>query len=248
MRQEVYPEAEDLQKELDWYEDLNTKIIKLDLEYKALGVGYHCVEPDVRDEIATGGTDRHQCVFEYTRRGEAPIPIKYIRDLDDIVRQARFMARRGRWFDLTALRDGKEEAMAQLENLKDVVWWVGEFYGSIEQYDSTGRHAVVAGQGVTRFDAMSTTQRSRFLHWASQMREVQIAKSRHSIKSVRDIVELMMGGEERAILEWPEVIPEPREGVRPSAAGERRRRRHDNDEAERAFRDSLGPGAAFGFR
>jgi hypothetical protein len=80
------------------------------------------------------------------------------------------------------------------------------------------------------------------------MREVQIAKSRHSIKSVRDIVELMMGEEDRAVLEWPEVIPEPREGVRPSAAGERRRRRHDNDEAERAFRDSLGPGAAFGFR
>ncbi|GAB7335728.1 hypothetical protein MBLNU13_g08028t1 [Cladosporium sp. NU13] len=209
-RQEVYPEAEDLQKELDWYEDLNTALIKLDLEYKALGVGYHCIESTVRDEIATGGTHKHQPVFEYVRRGEAPIPIKYVRTLDDIVRNARFMARRGRWYDLTTLRRGKEAATEVLENLKEVVSWIGEFYTHVERYDSTGRCAVVAGQGVARFNAMSPTQRSRFLHWASQMREVQIAKSTHSIKSVQDIVELMMGEEERAVLEWPEVTPEPR--------------------------------------
>ena len=251
-RQEALPKAEDLQKELDWYEDLNTSLIRLDLEYKALSIGYHCVEPDVRDEIATGGTDKHQSVFEYTRGGDAPLPIKYISSLDDTVRHARFMARRGRWFDLTALRDGKEEATKWLENLKQVVWWVGEFYAEIEQYDSTGRHAVVAGQGAARFDAMSAIQQSRFLLWASQTREVQFARSTHSIKSVRDIVELMMGEEERAVLEWPEVIPEPREAVSPSLAEERRRRRRENDEAndeaERELRESHGPGAAFGFR
>lgn len=41
------------------------------------------------------------------------------------------------------------------------------------------------------------------------MRDVQIAKSRHLLKGVRDIVELMMGEDERVVLEWPEVISEP---------------------------------------
>lgn len=251
-RQEALPKAEDFQKELDWYEDLNTSIIKLDLEYRALSIGYHCVEPDIRDEIVTGGTDKHRDVFEYARGGETPLPIKYVRMLDDTVRQARFTARRGRWFDLTALRDGKEEATEWLENLRQVVWHVGEFYAEIEQYDSTGRHAVVAGQGAARFDAMSAIQQSRFLHWASQMREVRIARSTHSIKSVRDIVELMMGEEERAVLEWPEVLPEPRGAVHPSLAEERRSRRRENneanDEAERELHESHGQGAAFGLR
>lgn len=252
MRREARPKAEDLQKELDWYEDLNTSIIKLDREYKALSVGYHCVEPDIRDEIATGGTDKHQSVYEYARGGEAPLPIKYVRLLDDTICQARFMARRGRWFDLTALRDGKEEATELLGNLKQVVWCVGEFYAEIEQHDHTGRHAVVAGQGVARFDAMSATQQSRFLLWASQMREVRIARSTHSIRGVRDIVELIMGEEERAVLEWPEVIPVPCEPARESVAEERRRRERENDEAndeaERELRESHGPGAAFAFR
>ena len=248
MRQQAWPKTEDLQTELDWYEDLNTSVIKLDLEYKSLAVAYHCVELDVRDEIATGGTDKHQFIYEYARGGEPPIPINLIRSLDDTVRNARFSARRGRWFDQTALRAGKQDATERLNNLKRAISWVGERFAEIQQFDSTGKHAVVPGRGLARFDAMPQTQKSRFLLWASQMREVQIAKSTHSIKSVRDIVRLMMGEEERPVLEWPEVIPEPREGVRPSAAGERRRLRRLNDEPERELRESHGAGAAFGFR
>jgi hypothetical protein len=249
MRRQVWPTAENLQEELDWYEDLNRKVIKLDLEYKSLAIGYHCFEPDVRDEIATGGTDKHQDIYEYARGGEAPVPIKHIRIPDNIVRQARFMAARGRWWDYWTLKEGKEDATRRLEDLKQVVWWVGEYSYQIEQYDSTGRHAVVAGQGTARFEAMGQAQKSKFLLWASQMREVQIVKARRKIKSVRDIVELMMGEEERAILEWPEVVPPPRDPVVwQSPRTERRRRRRMNDEPEQELIRSHGPGAAFAFR
>lgn len=123
------------------------------------------------------------------------------------------MAARGRWWDSSTLKEGKEDATRRLEDLERCVWWVGEFYYQVQQYDSTGRHAVVAGQGTARFDAMSSTQKSRFLLWASQMREVQIAVKRRLIKSKCNIVELMMGEEERAILEWPEVVAPPRDPV-----------------------------------
>ena len=99
---------------------------------------------------------------------------------------------------------------------------------------------------------MSAIQQSRFLLWASQMREVRIARSTHSIRSVRDIVDLMMAEEEPAVLEWPDVIPVPHEPARESVAEERRRRERENDEAngeaERELRESHGPGAAFAFR
>lgn len=249
MRQQAWPKTEDLQTELDWYEDLNRKVIKLDREYKSLAIGYHSVEPDIRDEIATGGTDKHLEIYEYARGGEVPIPISHVRALDNIVREARFMVARGRWWDYSTLEEGKEDATRRLKDLERCVWWVGEHYYQIEQYDSTGRHAVVAGQGTARFDAMSSVQKSRFLLWASQMREVQIAVKRRLIKSVRDIVELMMGEEERAILEWPEVVAPPRDPVvRQSPRAERRRRRRMNAEPERELRRSHGPGAASGFR
>lgn len=245
----MWPKPEDLQTELEWYEDLNRKVIKLDREYKSLAIGYHSVEPDVRDEIATGGTDKHKDVYEYARRGEVPVPITHIRALDNVVRQARFMAARGRWWDYSTLKEGREDATRRLQDLKRCVWWVGEHYYQIEQYDSTGRHAVVAGQGTARFDTMSSGQKSRFLLWASQMREVQIAVSRRLIKGNRDIVELMMGGEERAILEWPEDVSPPRDPVVwQSPRAERRRRRRMNVEPERELRKSHEPGAAFTFR
>jgi hypothetical protein len=249
MRQQAWPKTEDLQTELDWYEDLNRKVIKLDREYKSLAIGYHSVEPDVRDEIATGGTNKHQDVYEYARGGEAPVPIKHIRILDNIVREARFMAARGRWWDYSTLKEGKEDATNRLEDLERCIWWVGEFYYKIQQYDSTGRHAVVVGQGTSRFDAMSSAQKSRFLLWVSQTREIQFAVRRRLIKSKRDIVELVMGEEERTILEWPEVVAPPRDPVTwQSPRADRRRRRRMNAEPERELRRSHGPGAAFAFR
>jgi hypothetical protein len=159
------------------------------------------------------------------------------------------MAARERWWDYSTLKERKEDATNRLEDLERCVWWVGEFYYQIQQYDSTGRHAVVVGQGTARFDAMSSTQKSRFLLWASQMREVQIAVKRRLIKSKRDIVELMMGEDERAILEWPEVVAPPRDPVvRQSPRAERRRRRRMNAEPEQELRRGHGPGAAFAFR
>jgi hypothetical protein len=248
MRKEVYPTAEDLQELLDWYEDLNTSVIKLDAKYKTLGIAYHCIEPAVRDDTENGVTDVCRLTYEYARGGEAPFPIQGIRALDNIVINARFMARRGRWWDKTTLREGKAEAAAKLEDLERLMRWIEEAFARTETRDSTDRLAVVGGRGTARFDAMGSTQKSKFLLWASQMREVQIAKSRHLITSVRDIVELMMGEDERVVLEWPEVIPEPKEGVRPSAAGERRRLRRLNNEPERELRESHGAGAAFAFR
>jgi len=248
MRKEVYPTAKDLEKLLDWYEDLNTSVIELDAKYKALGITYHCIEPAVRDDTETGVTNVCRLTYEYTRRGEVPFPIQRIRALDDIVINARFMARRGRWWDKTTLREGKAEAAAQLEDLERLIQWIERASAATETMDSTGRLAVVGGRGTARFDVMGSAQKSKFLLWASQMREVQIAKSRHLIKGVRDVVELMMGEDERVVLEWPEVIPEPREGVRPSAAGEKRRRGRLNNKPERELRESHGAGAAFAFR
>ena len=212
MRLEVSPRAKYLREEREWYENLNTSMIELDLKYKAYGVYYHSVELDVRDELTTGATERYRVLFEYFRGGEPPIPIKNIRDLDDTVRKARFLVRRGRWADWTMLEDMKEDATAQLEDLKQCLLSMHGYVAALQERNSTGRRAVADTRGVARFDAMGPVQRSKFLLWASQMREIRIAKSQHSIKSVCDIAELILGEEERMILEWPEVIPDPARG------------------------------------
>jgi hypothetical protein len=249
MRKEVSPEPEDLQKELDWYEDLNRSVIKLDRGYMAYAITYHCIEPDVRDELATGITNKHYKYFEYTPGGELPIPIKQIRELDTCVRNARFLARRGRWADLTWLTDMKEEATHKLKDLDNLMCVLDTYITIVGTTDNTGRNAVVDGYSIGRFIHMGAAQRNRFLHWASQTREVRIARKRGSVKNVIGIAQLILGEEERAILEWPGVLPsQTNQGSRWRDIREAFMRRETATEAERELRESHGPGAAFQFR
>jgi hypothetical protein len=249
MRKEVSPKAEDLQKELEFYEDLNRSVIKLDREYMAHAISYHCIEPDVRDENDAVVANRHKLFFEYTPGGELPVPIKKIRDLDTSVRNARFLARRGRWADLNWLEGMKQEATQRLEELKDNMKFLDTYITTVATTDSTGTRAVINADGAARFVHMGTAQRNRFLNWASQMREVRIAKSQGSIKNVCDIAQLILGEEERAILEWAEVIPSRnRERDRWDDMREAFKRKERVTEAELELRWSHGPGAAFQFR
>lgn len=259
------PTEEEVQEQREWFDDLNRSMISLDNEYKTHAVFYHCIKPDVRDEPATGAhqysSASHKTIFEYTQGGNVPHYIQKIIELETLIRSARGLIQRAAPGDWARLRKLREEGFEQLDFLEDAIRFLEECHmPTVEWHDSTGASAIVPGDGMARFDAMEPRQRTRFLNWASQMREMLIARSIGQIKSERDMARLMLGQDERRVFEWPD---RSRQGAQPVVQGGTQggahagqasvtsgsgRRRQRDGEAEREVRASHGPGAAARFR
>jgi hypothetical protein len=227
-----------------FFSGLNNQIAKLDQEYKKHGIYYHSIFPDLRDE--------HYGDYEQGPNNELPETVKLIRGLDTTSRNASEMLRRNDVVYVASLHRLREDVSERLEETKRRVTLLGDslvllsFWGPrVEDSDR------ILAQGPALFDSMTGIHRARFVSWACHTREVQIGRHLGKINSVKEMVELMLGEEERSVPEWPEVVDveKPEEGDEEDAVEEdgEYQQKETLTEAEAELLEMYGPGAAVGF-
>lgn len=205
MQPSVRSDESDMRAHGETYESCKAKLAKLDLAYMKLGVIYHRIRPELRAQLAPNRDDgEYHEAFEYDEDKGLPYIIEQIRALDADVRTFGKLLRRGENSqDLliaagNSVRQAEEIGMAiddlrwDQKPLRDLVLLRGE------------TDVFVAGRGLECFNNMDERRRYRFLRWARELTEMQAAEKLGLGDGFRYVIDLVLGGEDRIIIELPE--------------------------------------------
>jgi hypothetical protein len=224
-----------------FFSGLNTQIAKLDHEYKKHGIYYHSIFPECRDEKYGD--------YELGPNNELPKTVSLIRGLDTTARNASVMLRRNDVLYVPALHNLREDVSERLEETKCHVNWLKERLAHLSFWtDEIKDSDRILAEGPALFDLMWGNHRTSFTRWASHLREVKIGLHLGKVKTCEDMVQLVLGEEERFVLEWPEITDvEKFEEEDATEENGDDQQREAPTEAEVELLERFGPGAAVGF-
>lgn len=186
------------------YEQCKDEIAKQDLAYMNLGVRWHSVRAEYREQLAWTGEGRFHKAFECDENRGLPDIIKQVRALDTIMRSFRTLLRRGE--NNRALSNVSDDALGLTKALRLEIAELYECQKPLRDLVLLrGEDDVfVPGRNLECFNNMEEQQRWTFLQWATALREMQAAEKLGLSDGFRYVIQFVLGGEDRMIIELPE--------------------------------------------
>lgn len=186
------------------YEQCKRDIAEQDLAYMKLGVRWHRVRAEYREQLGPTGNGRFNKAFEHDEDEGSPSIIRQIRMLDTVMRSFRELLLRGE--DDRALATVSNDASCRVEALcMDIIHLHGNQKPLRDLLLLRGEDNVfVPGKGTACYTHMEEQQRYSFLEWATELREMRAAEKLGLSDGFRYVIQHVLGGEDRMIVELPD--------------------------------------------